>query len=65
MARGKHLSLEEARRMKRLSQYAKETQYQQGDRARFEETLAAMSGVSASGKKRAKRRTLSKDAPED
>ena len=62
MSRGKHLSLDEARRMKRLGQYAKETEYQKGDRAQFEETLAVMSGASASGKKRAKRRTSNKVA---
>ena len=65
MARGKHLSLEEARRMKRLDQYAKETQYQEGDRAQFDATLTAMSGTSVSRKKQSKRRTSNKDASED
>ncbi len=65
MARGKHLSLDEARRMKRLDQYAKETEYQEGDRALFDQTLAAMSGTSVSRKKQSKRQTSNKDVSED
>lgn len=46
MARGKHLSLEEARKLGKLDQFAKEHP-EVADRARFEALLEAM----ASGKK--------------
>ncbi len=69
MARGKHLSLDEARRMKRLAQFAKETQYKQGDGDQFERMLGTMSGgdkaASASRKKPSKTRTSSEGKNED
>ncbi len=69
MARGKYLSLEEARRMKRLGRFAKETQYKQGDRGQFDRLLDAMSGgdkaASASEKRKSKRQTSNAAKNED
>lgn len=41
MSRGKHLSLEEARKLKQFEQFAKEHP-SKGDRKRFEKALGAM-----------------------
>ena len=53
MARSKHLSLEEARKISKLDQFARQTEYQKADKQRFDRLLDAM----ASGKKPATDRT--------
>ena len=69
MSRGKHLSLDEARRMERLGQFAKETQYQEGDGDQFDCVLGAMTGgdkaASASRKKPSKTQTSNAARNED
>ena len=52
MSRGKYLSLEEARKLKRLPRFAKEHP-SEGDGKKFDELFRAMAG----GKPPAKRRT--------
>ena len=42
MLRGKHLSLEEARRFGRMRQFVRETEYQVADGRAFEDTLKRM-----------------------
>ena len=59
MSRGKYLSLEEARRSKKLDRFAKEHPAE-GDRNKFDTLLDAM----AAGKPRAKRRTSAKESSE-
>ena len=67
MARGKFLSLDEARRQNRLDRFAKETPYQTADRERFDALLDAMArgGAPASEKRPAKVRTSRKAKPAD
>jgi hypothetical protein len=60
MARGKYLSLEEARRAKRLDQFAKEHE-SEGDEEAFDRLLGAM----ASGKPPAGNRTSDEGSRED
>ena len=49
MARGKYLSLEEARRMNRLDQFCKEHP-SEGDKAQFDDALERMADVRSSPK---------------
>ena len=60
LARGKYLSLEEARRTKRLKQFAKEHE-SEGDEDKFDRLLGAM----AAGKPPARNRTSDEGNPED
>ena len=60
MSRGKHLSLEEARKKGLLDQFAKEHEAE-ADQERFDRLLKAM----ASGKKQSKAGTSDEDASED
>jgi hypothetical protein len=60
MSRGKHLSLEEARKLKQLEQFAKEHP-REGDKEAFDKLLKSM----ASGKPPAKRRTSGGDSSGD
>lgn len=57
MSRGQHLSLEEARKLKALEQFAKEHP-SEGDKAKFEELMGAMAkGEHAVKNRKAKRGT--------
>jgi hypothetical protein len=60
MARRKHLSLEEARRLGKLKQFAKEHPAD-GDEQKFDDLFRAM----ASGKPPTKRRTSKPESSED
>ena len=63
MARDKHLSLDEARRLELLDQFAEETDYQEANRWWFDRGLKAMATgrpQKASGKRPAKGRTTKK-----
>ncbi len=73
MSRGKHLSLEEARRLGKMKQFMRETEYQVADGAAFEDTLRRMAtagldpqqpkaGLKASRKRKATGRTSRKGA---
>lgn len=66
MARGKHLSLEEARKSGDLDRFAAETEYQQADAGRFNRLMRAMtSGKPAARTKSSKPGTSDADASED